>query len=126
VDRGAHPGSFAHYLPTDMDRHLRRRLVDDFLPADDSSIRPVLVDAELIETTCIDTPAANGRPARLAIPLINWSGKPVPQLHVLIRDVQKVSRVRSVVHGELKATPSPQGLRVTLPLEVADMLLIDR
>lgn len=126
VDRGAHPSSFAHYLPTEMDRALRRGLVDAFLPADDSSIRPVWVDAELVESTCIDTPALAGRPSRLAVPLINWSGKAVPELHVLIRDLQQAQSVRSVVLGELKAVPTPRGLRVSLPLETADMLLIDR
>jgi hypothetical protein len=126
VDRGANAQSYAHFLPTDMDRHLRARLVDDFLPADDASSRPVLVDAELVETTCIDTPAIQGQPARLAVPLINWSGKSLSQVNVLIRDLGQVQRVRSVERGELQYTQTPGGLRISLPLDVADILLIDR
>ncbi|MCX8139779.1 MAG: hypothetical protein N3E46_08855 [Gemmataceae bacterium] len=126
VDRGASPHSYAHFLPTQLDRHLRARLVEDFLPPDDARLRPVLVEAELVETTCIDTPALQGQPARLAIPLINWSGRPIPQLNVLIRDLPQVRRIRSVERGELQYTQTPEGLRLNVPLDVADMLLIDR
>jgi hypothetical protein len=126
VDRGASPQSYAHFIPTGMDRHLRARLVDDFLPADDASIRPVVIDAELVESTCIDTPARPGQSARLAVPLINWSGKSLPQVNILIRDLPKVQRIRSVERGELTYTQTPAGLRLSLPLDIADILLIDR
>lgn len=124
VDRGANAESFAHFIPTGMDANLRARLVDDFLGR--AADRPVVTSDGLVETTCIDTPAKNGQPAKLAIPLVNWSGKPVAALEVTIRGVDKASKVRSVERGELKFEQTKDGLRVMLPLDAADMLLIDR
>jgi hypothetical protein len=60
------------------------------------------------------------------VPLINWSGKSLPQVNILIRDLPKVQRIRSVERGELTYTQTPAGLRLSLPLDIADILLIDR
>ncbi len=125
VDRGASPESYAHALPTAMNNHLRARLVDDFLGAS-REVRPVVTTNTLVETTCIDTPAINDKPARLAVPLINWSGFPETSLTVTIRGIDKVSRVRSVERGELKYTLNKGNLVIQMPLDAADMLLIDR
>ncbi|MCS7020285.1 MAG: hypothetical protein NZU63_00490 [Gemmataceae bacterium] len=125
VDRGASPDSFAHFLPRALDRHLRARLVDDFLASADPTIRPVRVNAELVETTCIDTPPRNGQPARLAVPMINWSGTPLQTLSVVIHTKASPKRLRSVERGELQFTTVKDGILVQLPLDVADMLLID-
>jgi hypothetical protein len=125
VDRGAHPDSFCHFLPTALDARLRARLVDDFLPANDPTLRHAHTDAELVETTCIDTPAAPDRPARLAVTLINWSPQAIPNVTVTLPAMQAPRRVRSLEHGELKFSVAPQGLQIRLPLDAADMLLID-
>lgn len=126
VDRGASAASFDHFLPTGMSPHLRMRLVDDFLGFNARAARPVATSNGLVETTCIDTPALNGNPARLAVPLINWSGNPETSLTVTIRGIDKVTRVRSVERGELKYTLARGSLEIQLPLDAADMLLIDR
>jgi hypothetical protein len=141
VDRGASPESFAHYLPTGMSLTLLARLTDDFAGRD---AKPVTTTDGLVETTCIDTPAKDGRPARLAVPLVNWTGAEITSLTVTIRGVDKVSKVRSVERGELKYTLTkdnlviqmPLGeleytltkgnLVIQMPLKVADMLLIDK
>lgn len=126
VDRGASPANYCHFLPTQLDRNLRDRLVEDFLPADDPTLRPVQVDNDLVETTCIDTPPRNGQPARLAVPLINWSSQPIATLTVTLRGLPPPRRIRSLQQGELKFQAAPEGIRVRLPLDAADMLLIDR
>lgn len=126
VDRGAVRDSYAHYLPTSMSPFLRLRLVDDFLGRGAGVARPVVCSAGLVETTCIDTPALAGKPARLAVPLVNWSGSPVDKMVVTVRNVDKVSAVRSVERGELKYTLAKGSLVIEMPLDVADMLLIDR
>lgn len=126
VDRGASRDSFAHYLPTGMNPHLRLRIVDDFLGRPSAAVRPVVTSDGLVETTCIDTPPLNGKPARTAVPLINWSGVPYSPLTVTVRGVDKVSAVRSVERGELKYTLAKGSLVIELPLDVADMILIDR
>ena len=57
---------------------------------------------------------------------MNWGGAEVTSLTVTIRGLDKVTKVRSVERGELKYTPTKGGVQVTLPLDAADMLLIDR
>ena len=120
VDRGASADSFAHFLPTDMSQPLRDRLTDDFLGAYARDAKPVVTTDGLVETTCIDTPA------KLAVPLINWRGADLASLTVTIRGVDKISKVRSVERGELKYTITNGDLVIELPLQAADMLLIDR
>jgi hypothetical protein len=127
VDRGANAESFAHYLPTGMSPHLRARLVDDFLPgAVGRDARPVVTTDGLVETTCIDTFDKDGKPTKLAVPLVNWGGAEVTSLTVTIRGLDKVTKVRSVERGELKYTQVKGGIQIEMPLDVADMLLIDR
>lgn len=126
VDRGATADSFAHFLPTGMRLHLLPRLTDDFLGANAREAKSVVTTDGLVETTCIDTPARAGAPARLAVPLINWSGAEATSLTLTIRGVDKPSKVRSVERGELKYTQVKGGIQITMPLNVADMLLIDR
>jgi hypothetical protein len=126
VDRGASPESFAHFLPTGIATHLLARLVDDFLPRRGADVRPVVTTDGLVEATCIDTPAKDGRPAKLAVPLVNWVGAPLTSLTVTVRGVENPAKVRSVERGELKFTQLKGGIQITMPLDVADMILIDR
>ena len=120
VDRGSCDDSYTHFLPTGMDPIVRRAIVDDFLPA--GFVRPVVCSETLVESACIDT----YRPARrLAVPLINYSGKPVPQLTVTIAGVTKVANVRSVEQAKVEHKIENGNLVVTLPLNITDMLLVD-
>ena len=119
-DRGSRDSAYSHFLPTAMDAALRRRLVDDFLP--EGFARPVTCSERLVETTCIDTP----RPPRLAVPLLNYSGEPIASLTVAIRGLPRARSVRSVRQGKLEPRFAGRALFVHLPLDVTDMLLIDR
>ncbi len=123
-DRGATDSANSHFLPTAMDTNLRSRIVDDFLPP--TYARPVECSAELIETTCIDTPPVGSKPARLAVSLMNFSGRPVTQLSVRISGLASVKSIRSVQRGSLRSDIIDGDVIVTLPLDIADMLLIDR
>lgn len=124
ADRGSTDSAYAHFLPTAMDENLRRRLVDDFLPQGFS--RPVECSVNMVETTCIDTPALNGKPARLSVSLINYTDKSIPNLTVEINGLDGVKSIRSVERGPFKSETKDGTTIVTLPLGVADMLLIDR
>lgn len=126
VDRGASRDSYAHFLPTTADSRLRVQLVDAFLPPDDKTVRPVVASAPLVETTVIDTPAKDGRPARHAVTLINWGGASQKTLTVTLRGVDRATAVRSVERGPVPFAVKGGELVVTLPLDAADMLLIDR
>jgi hypothetical protein len=125
VDRGANADSYAHFLPTGMRLPLLSRLTDDFLALNARDAKYVVTTDGLVETTCIDTPAKDGKPAKLAVPLINWSGAEVTSLTVTIRGGAKPSKVRSVERGELKFTQVKGGIQIQMSLNVADMILID-
>jgi hypothetical protein len=118
ADRGSTDDAYTHFLPTEMDKALRARMVDDFLPA--GFIRPVECSEPLVETTCIDSKG------KLGVPLINYTGKPIAKLTVKITGLGAAKTVRSIEHGKLKPTFKGGNMTVELPLEVADMLLIDR
>ena len=120
ADRGATDDAFTHFLPTDMDVGLRRGLVDEFLPP--SFVRPVVCGEPLVETTCIDTAKPK---KRLAVPLMNYTGKPIAELTVTVRGVKKVRAARSVKHEKLDCKFQDGNMIVTLSLDVADMLLVD-
>lgn len=126
VDRGASADSFTHYLPTGMSLVILARLTDDFLGFNARDAKPVVTTDGLVETTCIDTPAKDGKPAKLAVPLVNWSGSPLTSLTITIRSAEKITKVRSVELGELKFTEVKGGIQLNMPLNVADMLLIDK
>jgi len=100
VDRGATDAAFTHFLPTGMDRRLRSRLTEDFLPGDFQ--RPVEVDREYVEATCLDTPAQGAGPRqRLAVPLINFSAERIESVTVRLPGSDAARQVRSLQHGVL-------------------------
>lgn len=123
-DRGATDSAYAHYLPTEMDLGISASLVGQFLRV--GFVRPVECSEPLVETTCIDTPAKDGKPARLAVPLLNFKGRLIERLTVKLNGLTGVKSVRSVKIGPLKMETKDGATVVTLPLDVADMLLIDR
>ena len=123
-DRGSVDEANAHFLPTDMDANLRRRMVDDFLG--ESYVRPVECDAALVESTTIVTPAIAGKPARIAVPLMNYTGKPIDRMTVRIKGLGKAKAVRSVQHGRLRFEVVDGDTVVKIPLDIADMLLVDK
>ncbi len=84
-----------------MNLTLLSRLTDDFAPRD---AKPVVTTDGLVETTCIE----------------------LTSLTITIRGVEGVSKVRSVERGELKFTQLKGGVQINMPLNVADILLIDR
>ena len=119
-DRGSTDTAFCHFLPTEMDANLREALVDSFLP--DGFLRDVECHPALVEATRIDST----NPPRLAVPLMNYTGKPVNPLTVKIHGLSRASQVRSVEHGTLRPRFDKSTMILTLPIDVTDMLLIDR
>ncbi len=119
VDRAATDAGFNHFLPTAMDVRIRQVLVDAFLPP--SFVRPVEASAPLVEATLIEARS----PRRVAVPLMNFGGTPLPAVTVTLRGLGKWSHVRSVERGALAIEAQGDDLSVTLPLDVADMLLFD-
>ena len=123
ADRSSVNDGFNHFLPTGMDAGLRVGLVDTWLPPDVQE--PVTCSVPLVETTVIDTPSP-GKPGRLAVPLLNYSGTPIDRLRVTINGLKQPARIRAVSVGELTWSAEDGAVTVELALPVADMLLIDR
>lgn len=120
VDRSSHNEGFAHWLPTEMNPALRHALAGVFLP--EGYRAPVSCDVPLIEVACIDT----FKPARrIAIPVMNYTGKPLASIHLTVDGVKAAKKVRSVEQGELKPTFTDKGMTLELPLNITDMVLID-
>jgi hypothetical protein len=118
ADRGSVNDAYAHFLPTAMDVNLRKAIVEDVLPT--GFVKPVECSETLVESSCIDSAG------KLAVPLINYTGKPIDKLTVKINGLAGAKAIRSVEHGVLKAETANGVTTVTLPLAIADMLLIDR
>ncbi len=124
ADRGGTDAAFTHYLPTGMDRALRARLTEDFLPSDFR--RPVQCDREYVESSCLDTLGSpNGGMRRMAVPLINYSAMRHEALTVRIEGAALARTARSVQHEAIQTKTDGKDLLVTLPLDVADVVLID-
>lgn len=118
ADRGGTDAGFNHFLPTAMDKGLRASITDAMLPK--GYVRSVECSEPLVETTCIDSKG------KLAVPLINYTGKSIDSLTVRIYGLTDAKRIRSVERGNLKTVVQDGATVVTLRLDVADMLLIDR
>ena len=118
ADRGGTDAAFNHFLPTQMDLSMRLFFVDGMLPED--FVRPVACSKSLVETTCIDSKG------KLAVPLINYTGTPIDKLTVRLNGFTGAKSIRSVERGALKSEIKDGATIVTLRLDVADMLLIDR
>lgn len=56
---------------------------------------------------------------------MNYSGTPVARLSVPINGLAKTKSIRSVQRGALRPEFVDGAAVVTLPLDIADMLLID-
>jgi hypothetical protein len=123
ADRGATDAGYSHFLPTGMDSRLREACVDSFLPA--GFARPVVCSETLVESASIDTPAKEGRPARLAVPLMNYTGKPLDKIEIRLDGLSGIKALRSVERGPVWFETRDGATHLTLPLAVADMLLID-
>jgi hypothetical protein len=57
--------------------------------------------------------------------MMNYSGKKINMLTLKINGIKKASSVRSVKHGKLKVIFGDDYMTVRLPLDIADMLMID-
>jgi hypothetical protein len=119
VDRSSSAEGFNHFLPTGMDKALRAAITDAFLPP--GFVRPVETSEPLVEATLIETKA----PGRVAVPLMNFTGAPLRSVTVRLRGIGTPRSVRSVERGALKSAAVSGAVEITLPLDVADMLLVD-
>ena len=114
VDRGSTDDAMCHFLPTEFDAGAAALIG---LPAQDLA-RPVECSQPLVETTIIE--AGQGT----VIPLVNWSGKPVPDLQVTLRIKTPTSKITLASGGPVKVSQVEGQTVLTFALDVADALIL--
>jgi hypothetical protein len=114
LDRGTTDDSMAHFIPTAFNPAAARLINLSTTDID----RPVVTSEPLVENTVIESKHGT------AIPLINWSGRPVKQLTVQL-NIDVTGKDASLASGGKVSEGRRNGKRVfTLDLEVADALII--
>lgn len=85
--------------------------------------RPVQLDVPGVEACRLDRKIGGAPPS--AIVLLNWTGRPVRSVEVTVPNTS-ARRARSVQRGQLQVSSSPAAgvLRLSLPLDDVDVLLL--
>jgi len=117
-DRGTTDRSFNHFLPTAFDRNAQELILAPVRAA--NVIEDLQLSASLIDATVVESPHG------WAIPLANYSGQRIRRLAVTFAPGASVRAVHSARRGKLNAATTSVGLRVTLPLDDADLLVLRR
>ncbi|MBI3463132.1 MAG: hypothetical protein HY000_08755 [Planctomycetes bacterium] len=119
-DRGSSDANFNHFLPTAFSHDAQAVITSPLETTGIFQERPVETSEPLVDATVIEAPQG------LAVPLANYSGKPVPALTVLVRNVGEFKQIFAVKHGDLKFERRGQDITFTLPLQWSEMLVIRR
>jgi hypothetical protein len=121
ADRGATNDSMAHFIPTEFDAEAAKLIAQ---PAQGLSLPVVCVTgspakpAGLVETTVLQAPQG------FVVPVINWSGKPIPQLSVNVNFLSSVKSVNLASGKPVKFSGAGSKLVFTFDLDVADSLIL--
>jgi hypothetical protein len=103
-------------LPVGFSQAVRRWIA---YPTQLAGVRaPVLVDVPMVETPVLQSSAGT------AVTLLSWTGAPLAAVTVTVRANIPVRRVESVKRGVLTFTQTSAGVRCSLPLGAADILML--
>ncbi len=114
VDRGSTDDAMCHFLPTEFDPGAAALIG---LAAQDVP-RPVECSQPLVETTIIESKHG------MAIPLVNWTGKPIVDLQVRLRIKTPTGKVSLASGGPVKTSQVDGQTMLTLSLDAADALIL--
>jgi len=81
--------------------------------------RPVVLDWEVVEACRLDSKAGT------AIVLLNWTDDPLAALTVTVPGGAEFTRVSTARRVKVQSSRQGNQLRVTLPLEHVDVLLLE-
>ncbi|HND55848.1 MAG TPA: hypothetical protein PLV92_25705, partial [Pirellulaceae bacterium] len=114
VDRGSTENAMVHFLPTQFDMRATALIG---LPTRELA-RPVDCSEPLVESTLVQSPHG------VAIPLVNWTGKPIAGLRVRVTaSVPGKSAV--LASGRTLKSDTVDGVRTfTLDIDAADALIL--
>jgi hypothetical protein len=117
-DRGTSDENFNHFIPTQFDTNVQQLIVAPVIAA--KVQQDVRLSHGLIDATPIDSAAGH------AIPLANYSGKRIPRLTVTVSGCNEIRTVTSARRGRLSFQVTTNGVSITLPLDVADLIVLKR
>ncbi|MCI0681735.1 MAG: hypothetical protein L0Y71_06500 [Gemmataceae bacterium] len=112
MDRGATDDSMTHWLPTTFDP-AAQAFFAAHVPAD----RPVQCSEPLVEATVLQATAG------AAIPLINWTPRPIRGLHVAVRVPIPMGKVTLASGNPVRVSQNGAMVQCTLDLDTADALI---
>lgn len=113
VDRGASDDSMIHFLPTQFDAGAARLIAD----VAGNIQRPVVCSEPLVESTIIES--AQG----IVIPLVNWSGHPVPNATVVVEADLVGKKVTLASGAPVKVERQGNRVTLTFDIDIADALI---
>jgi len=116
-DRGSTDDAMAHFIPTAFDLMAAHLILE---PIGEAHVRPLVeCSVPLVETSWIDAKAG------IAVPLVNWSGAPIEELTVRVKNPGRpVGQVSAASESEARWKKDGDDIVVTLPLDVADLLIL--
>jgi hypothetical protein len=104
------------HLPVGFSESIRRLITS---PVERSGATgPVRASVEMVETPVLLSDKG------AAVTLLNWTGDPVAKLDLDVQSPFDVRSIESVKHGALPVNKVPGGVRISLPLGAADIVLI--
>jgi hypothetical protein len=119
-DRSASDNGFAHFIPTDFDSAVKSIITLPVYTAGLVNSFPVKASNPLVDATVIDSPSGT------VVSLANYSGRPIPNLKVTIKDIGRYSSVSPARASTVRLDQEKDLLSVSLPLEWGDMIIIRR
>ncbi len=79
---------------------------------------PVVLDHALVEAPVLISEKG------AAITMLNWNGEPLKNVNVTVRLPFEAKSVKSVKHGDIHFQSSNEGLKFSLPLDSADIIMV--
>jgi len=112
VDRSSRDDSLCHFIPIDFDA-----AVNELIGSLADFERPVASSVPGVETTIIDSKSG------MLIPLINWSGKPIERLELVLNTTGEARQPILASANAVQISKRDGKLILELPLSVADALI---
>ena len=114
VDRSSSDDSMCHFLPTNFDRHVGKLIAS----VAQDVVRPVVCDAENVETSVIESPAGT------AIIVNNWSGQRRKGLKMTVSIPVPIKNVALASGGQIQLAKDGDKTVLILDLDVADAVIL--
>jgi len=115
ADRAHNDDAFVHFIPTEFDKQAKEIILK---PVKDAKVYRPIETKDLVEVSWVEAPAG------VAVTVINYTDGPIDKLKVRVKNPGKVNEVELATEQEVKWDRDGDDIVVTLPLEVADVIML--